>query len=63
MLHFLEQLETLLLICWACIAGLAVLLWVTLSAAPEESSSQGISKRFAIGLFIASISMVCMLLF
>ena len=45
MLQFLEQLETLLLICWACTASLAFLGWIILSAATGETFPEGLSKK------------------
>ena len=62
MLQFLQQLETLLLICWACIASLALLGWIILSAATGDVFPEGISKKLMIILLITSVAMVCMLL-
>ena len=62
MLQFLAQIETLLLICWACTASLALLGWIILSAATGDVFPEGISKKLILKLLITSLAMVCMLL-
>lgn len=62
MLQFLAHIETLLLICWACTASLALLGWIILSAATGDLLPEGLPKSLMLKLLITSVAMVCMLL-
>lgn len=62
MLHFLEHLETLLLICWACTASVAFLGWIILSATSGDLLPEGLPKSLMLKLLLTSVAMVCMLL-
>lgn len=62
MLLFLEHLEMLLLICWACTASLAFLGWIILSAVSGDLLPEGLPKNLMIKLLLTSVAMVCMLL-
>ena len=60
--QFLQQMETLLLICWACTASLSLLGMIILNIATGDLLPEGLPKKSILTLLLTSVTMVCMLL-